>query len=136
MFDRRADDSVVPTLAHNSLRMMWQGLFDQEMADAFVGDNLMNTSRFWTKAPLAMGGKGHFYAALFVLYGEPLMKYTGVRASDSTAHGHKAPLPSIAASDGHFTGLNDSKGNNWPGPAAGDTAILKENASNGGKITV
>ena len=52
MFDRRADDSIVPTLMHNSLRMMWQGLFSQEMADSFIRDNLMNRSRFWTRMPL------------------------------------------------------------------------------------
>ena len=53
MHDRYADDdSWVPTLTHNNLRMMWLGLFDQTMADAFVRDNLMNTSRFWTKMPL------------------------------------------------------------------------------------
>jgi hypothetical protein len=52
MFDRRADDSIVPTLMHNSLRMMWQGLFSQDMAGSFIRDNLMNRSRFWTRMPL------------------------------------------------------------------------------------
>jgi hypothetical protein len=52
MFDRYADDTWVTSLQHNNLRMMWQGLFDQSMADAFVRDNLMNTSRFWTKMPM------------------------------------------------------------------------------------
>jgi hypothetical protein len=52
MFSRNADDSWVTSLQHTNLRMMWLGLFDQEMADAFVRDNLMNTSRFWTKMPL------------------------------------------------------------------------------------
>eukprot|EP01052_Picozoa_sp_SAG31_P002261 SAG31_NODE_78_length_27447_cov_83.819877_7_plen_545_part_00 len=52
MFDRYADDTWVHTLQHNNLRMMWMGMFDQEMADAFVKENLMNTSRFWTTMPM------------------------------------------------------------------------------------
>ena len=52
MYDRFEDDSWVPTLQHNNIRMMFFGVFNQSMADAFVRDNLMNTSRFWTKMPM------------------------------------------------------------------------------------
>ena len=52
MYDRYEDDTWVTSLQHNNLRMMWLGAFDQGMADAFVRDNLMNTSRFWTKMPM------------------------------------------------------------------------------------
>ena len=48
----------------------------------------------WCTVGTALGGIGgtshgrlsHFRAALFALYGESLMKYTGVHESDSTAH--------------------------------------------------
>ena len=52
MYDRYSDDSWVPTLQHNNLRMMWLGAFSPAMADAFVAKHLMNTSEFWTKCPL------------------------------------------------------------------------------------
>lgn len=52
MFDRDAEDRWVTTLCHNNLRMMWHGLFTQQMADTFVARHLMNTSEFWTKMPL------------------------------------------------------------------------------------
>ena len=52
MYDRDATDSWVTTLVHNNLRMMWLGLFTQQMADDFVHVHLMNTSEFWTAMPL------------------------------------------------------------------------------------
>lgn len=52
MYDRDATDSWVTTLVHNNVRMMWLGLFTQEMADEFVQVHLMNTSEFWTPMPL------------------------------------------------------------------------------------
>lgn len=52
MYNRYADNTWVTTLVHSNLRMMWLGAFTQPMADAFVKDNLMNISRFWTKMPL------------------------------------------------------------------------------------
>jgi hypothetical protein len=52
MYDRDATDSWVTTLVHNNLRMMWLGLFTQQMADEFVHVHLMNTSEFWTPMPL------------------------------------------------------------------------------------
>ena len=38
--------------ARRYTRYMWQGAFDQAMADAFVSTHLMNRSEFWTPAPL------------------------------------------------------------------------------------
>jgi hypothetical protein len=35
----------------------------------------------------ATGGQGAFMPSLFVLYGQSLMKYTGVHENDLTAHG-------------------------------------------------
>lgn len=53
-FDRGRDTGdFVTTLVHNNLRAMWHGAFDQGMADAFLSRHLMNTSEFWTAAPLA-----------------------------------------------------------------------------------
>lgn len=53
-FDRGRDGAgeFVSTLVHNNIRAMWHGVFDQDMADAFVARHLMNTSEFWTAAPL------------------------------------------------------------------------------------
>ena len=52
VFAKDATDAVVTTLVHDGLRMMWQGAFDQEMADAFVTTHIMNRSEFWTATPL------------------------------------------------------------------------------------
>jgi hypothetical protein len=52
MFDRDYHGEWVSTLVHNNIRMMWHGLFDQGMADAFVAHHLMNRSEFWTTMPL------------------------------------------------------------------------------------
>ena len=53
-FDRERDGEMayVTTLVHNNLRCMWQGIFDQKMADTFVARHLMNRSEFWTPTPL------------------------------------------------------------------------------------
>lgn len=52
MFDRDGNDTTVTTLVHDNLRYMWQGAFDDAMADAFVTTHLMNRSEFWTPTPL------------------------------------------------------------------------------------
>lgn len=52
IFNRDANDSVITTLVHDSLRYMWQGMLDVDMAHAFVANHLMNRSEFWTPAPL------------------------------------------------------------------------------------
>lgn len=51
-FARDAADEVIDVMVHDSLRSMWQGSFDQDMADAFVTRHLMNRSEFWTPTPL------------------------------------------------------------------------------------
>jgi len=51
-FDRDRDGKVLPELIHNNLRCMWQGMFTQEMADAFVKHHLLNPKEFWTPVPL------------------------------------------------------------------------------------
>lgn len=51
-FARDATDEVIDVMVHDSLRSMWQGSFDQAMADAFVTRHLMNRSEFWTTTPL------------------------------------------------------------------------------------
>jgi hypothetical protein len=50
-------------------------------------------------SPALMPGRGrssHFHAALFILYGESLIKYTGVHESDFA--GSPALVPSLKAS--------------------------------------
>jgi len=51
-FDRDKDGHVLPELIHNNLRCMWYGVFDQEMADAFVKNHMINPETFWTPIPL------------------------------------------------------------------------------------
>jgi hypothetical protein len=46
------EGQYVTTLVHNNLRAMWHGVFDQQMADAFIAAHLMNISEFWTPTPL------------------------------------------------------------------------------------
>ena len=53
-YDRERDGSqnYVTTLVHNNIRAMWSGVFDQNMADAFISRHLMNHSEFFTSTPL------------------------------------------------------------------------------------
>ncbi len=51
-FDRDKDGNVVDVLCHNSLRCMYWGSFDQDMADRFVSEHLLNPDEFWTPLPL------------------------------------------------------------------------------------
>jgi len=51
-FDRDRDGNVLPELVHNNLRCMWYGLFNQDMADAFIRHHLLNPDEFWTPVPL------------------------------------------------------------------------------------
>ena len=41
-------DEVITTLAHDPIRVMWQGAFDQAMAYLFITTHIMNKSEFWT----------------------------------------------------------------------------------------
>ncbi|GHU68875.1 hypothetical protein FACS1894184_11820 [Clostridia bacterium] len=51
-FDRDKHGSVMPTLLHNNLRVMYGGGFSQRMADRFVSEHLLNPDEFWTPTPL------------------------------------------------------------------------------------
>lgn len=51
-FDRDRDGKVLPELIHNNLRCMWYGIFNQEMADAFIEQHLLDPEAFWTPVPL------------------------------------------------------------------------------------
>jgi hypothetical protein len=51
-FDRDRDGKRLPELIHNNLRCMWYGIFNQEMADAFVKHHLLDPETFWTPVPL------------------------------------------------------------------------------------
>ena len=51
-FDRDKDNNTMNILLHNNLRCMYYGSFDQQMADDFVKDHLMNPNEFWTPMPL------------------------------------------------------------------------------------
>ena len=51
-FDRDAGGQVLPQLIHNSLRCMYWGSFDSDMAETFVKRHLLNPNEFWTPMPL------------------------------------------------------------------------------------
>jgi hypothetical protein len=51
-FDRDRNGEILPTLVHNNLRCMHFGSFDQDMADRFVREHLLNPKHFWTPVPL------------------------------------------------------------------------------------
>lgn len=51
-FDRDRLGRPLPELIHNNLRCMWYGIFNQEMADAFIRHHLLNPRAFWTPVPL------------------------------------------------------------------------------------
>lgn len=51
-FDRDRNNMVMPVLLHNNLRCMYFGSFDQEMADRFMTEHLMNPEEFMTPVPL------------------------------------------------------------------------------------
>jgi hypothetical protein len=51
-FDRDKNGRQLPELIHNNLRVMYHGLFTQQMADEFVKYHLLNPKEFWTPLPL------------------------------------------------------------------------------------
>jgi hypothetical protein len=51
-YDKDKDNQTMPILLHNNLRCMYFGSFDQDMADEFIRDHLMNPKEFWTPIPL------------------------------------------------------------------------------------
>jgi hypothetical protein len=51
-YDRDRMGRRLPELVHNNLRCMWYGVFNQEMADAFIRYHLLNPAEFWTPVPL------------------------------------------------------------------------------------
>ncbi|MCR4738833.1 MAG: hypothetical protein K5886_01070 [Lachnospiraceae bacterium] len=51
-FDRDKDHREMPVLYHNTLRAMYWGSIDRDMADRFVSLHLLNPAEFYTKMPL------------------------------------------------------------------------------------
>lgn len=51
-FDRDANNAFMDALLHNNLRLMYYGVFSQDMADRFVRFHLKNPDEFWTNMPL------------------------------------------------------------------------------------
>ena len=51
-FDRDANNRVIDILSHNTLRAMYFGALEQNMADSFIGRHILNPSEFWTPFPL------------------------------------------------------------------------------------
>ena len=51
-FDRDKNHFELPVLYHNTLRAMYWGSIEQDMADSFVKRHLLNPGEFWTTMPL------------------------------------------------------------------------------------
>lgn len=51
-FDRDKKHERIKCLYHNTLRAMYWGSIDKDMASAFVEKHLLNPEEFWTKMPL------------------------------------------------------------------------------------
>ena len=51
-YDRDQNNAFIDILVHNNLRLMYYGVFSQEMADRFVKRHLKNPEEFWTNMPL------------------------------------------------------------------------------------
>ena len=51
-YDRDQNNEFIDILVHNNLRLMYFGVFSQEMADRFVKFHLKNPEEFWTNMPL------------------------------------------------------------------------------------
>ena len=119
MYDRYADDTWVSSLQHNNLRMMWLGAFDQEMADAFIADNLMNTSRFWTKMPMPSiavsdphfeDRKGNNWSGP----SEGLTLQRAIRALEAYGHHAESVLAGLALTQALLNGCKTPKGCAFP----------------------
>lgn len=52
LFDRDKNHNVMDVLLHNTLRVMYWGGVDQDMADRFIREHLLNPQEFWTAFPL------------------------------------------------------------------------------------
>jgi len=51
-FDRDKNGKTLPTLIHNTLRLMYWGALDADTAGRFVAEHLLNPLEFWTPMPL------------------------------------------------------------------------------------
>lgn len=51
-FDRDHRGKIMPVLTHNNLRCMYWGSFDEDMAQRFVQEHLLDPQGFWTPMPL------------------------------------------------------------------------------------
>ena len=51
-YDRDQNNEFIDILLHNNLRMMYYGVFSQDMADRFVRHHLKDPEEFWTNMPL------------------------------------------------------------------------------------
>ena len=119
----------MPTLTHSSLRAMWQGLFDQNMADTFVRVNLMNTSRFWTKMPLPsisaddphFAGLGSGSAGGNNWSGPPegLTLQRAIRALEAYGHYAESVLVGLALTDSLLKGCDANGSALGAGAASG-----------------
>jgi hypothetical protein len=92
-------------------RSMWQGSFDQEMADVFVTRHLMNRSEFWTPWDHKKPAATRFAFCLAIESPPANKKHICLRFS--------TPLPSISVSDPRYNAIKNA--NTWSGRPMGLT---------------
>lgn len=51
-YARDKDNQVIDCLSQENIKCMYEGIFDQDMADAFIREHLLNENEFWTPYPI------------------------------------------------------------------------------------
>ncbi len=51
-FPRDKDNKVIDCLSQENIKCMYEGIFDQDMADSFIREHLLNENEFWTPYPI------------------------------------------------------------------------------------
>lgn len=99
LFDRDKNGRMMDTLIHNTLRVMYWGGLEQELADRFIKEHLLNPDEFWTPMPLpsvAANDPLFFNDPENNWSGQPegLTYQRAIRALEN--HGYEALLPKLA----------------------------------------
>jgi len=51
-YARDKDNQIINSLTQENIKCMYGGIFDQDMADAFIREHLLNEKEFWTPYPI------------------------------------------------------------------------------------
>ncbi len=64
-FMRDANNNFIDCLSQENIKCMYGGIFDQQMADSFISEHLLNTEEFWTPYPIpsVAVNSGYFHSS-------------------------------------------------------------------------